>query len=127
MRKGSCLCGAVAFTVSGEMEPPIACHCEQCRRQAGHCFAAAAVPKGAVEMTRSEGLAWYRASGFASRGFCSRCGSKVFWKRDQSPLVHVLMGALDGPTGLKLSSHMWVSEKGDYYEIADGLRQVEGD
>ena len=33
------------------------------------------------------------------------------------------MGAIDGPTGMKLSKHTFVGDKGDYYEIVDGVRQ----
>lgn len=33
------------------------------------------------------------------------------------------MGAFDGPTGTTLAKHIFVAEKGDYYEIGDGLPQ----
>jgi hypothetical protein len=33
------------------------------------------------------------------------------------------MGAFDGPTGTKLTKHIFVADKGDYYDIADGLPQ----
>jgi len=29
----------------------------------------------------------------------------------------VAMGALEAPTGLRLSGHYWVEEKGDYYDL----------
>ena len=35
------------------------------------------------------------------------------------------MGAFDGATGAKLAMHIFVADKGDYYEIADGLPQRE--
>ncbi len=35
------------------------------------------------------------------------------------------LGALDEPTGLKLKKHIFVADKGDYYDIADGLPQKE--
>jgi hypothetical protein len=38
----------------------------------------------------------------------------------------VAMGVFDGPTGLRLAKHTFVGEKGDYYEIADGVSQSEG-
>lgn len=31
------------------------------------------------------------------------------------------MGAFDGPTGTMLGTHIFVADKGDYYEITDGL------
>lgn len=36
MHKGSCLCGAVKYEVSGELPAPTACHCTQCRKHSGH-------------------------------------------------------------------------------------------
>jgi hypothetical protein len=33
------------------------------------------------------------------------------------------MGAFDTPTSTHLDRHIFVAEKGDYYEIADGLPQ----
>ena len=126
-RRGSCLCGAVAFEIAAEMQPPIACHCRECRQQSGHHFAASAVEKSALSLIRDRGLTWFRASDVAQRGFCGNCGSTLFWRRAERPLIHVLLGAFDGPTGLRLSQHFWVSEKGDYYDIADGLPQLEED
>jgi hypothetical protein len=35
----------------------------------------------------------------------------------------VSMGLFDDPTGLHLSRHTFVGEKGDYYDITDGLPQ----
>ncbi|WP_442861392.1 GFA family protein [Cereibacter sphaeroides] len=40
MRRGSCLCGAVAFETSGEMPPVVPCHGSQCRKRSGHFWAA---------------------------------------------------------------------------------------
>ncbi len=40
MREGSCLCGAVRYTVDAEFTGANACHCSQCRRQSGHYWAA---------------------------------------------------------------------------------------
>jgi len=126
MRRGACLCGAVAFTIDAEPSAPIACHCKQCRRQSGHFFSAAAAPKAAIRFEREDGLAWYRASHTATRGFCRDCGASLFWKADKGPSVMVAMGALEDTSELRLSGHYWTDFKGDYYEIADSLPQHEG-
>lgn len=34
-----------------------------------------------------------------------------------------VIAAIDGPTGLTLREHIFVADKGDYYDIADGLPQ----
>ncbi len=33
------------------------------------------------------------------------------------------MGAFDGPTETKLKMHIFVADKGDYYDITDNLPQ----
>jgi hypothetical protein len=35
------------------------------------------------------------------------------------------MGAFDAPTGTHIEKHIYVADKGDYYEIRDGLPQDE--
>ncbi len=126
MHRGSCLCGAVAFTVTADLKDPIACHCKQCRQQSGHYFSAVAAPKAALRFERDDGLAWYRASDIATRGFCGACGATLFWRADAGDMVMVAMGSLAAPTGMRLTRHYWVGFKGDYYDIADGLPQEEG-
>ncbi len=125
MKTGSCLCGAVRYTITGGMGPAIACHCRECRKQSGHHAAAAPVPKDAVTLTRDEGLTWYKASATASRGFCNACGSSLFWQFDDSAQTYIQLGAVEGATGLHMVRDVWVSEKGDYYEIAEGHIEFE--
>jgi hypothetical protein len=38
-------------------------------------------------------------------------------------IIGVAMGAFDPPTGTKLAIHIYVADKGDYYDITDGLPQ----
>ena len=119
---GSCLCGAVAFEVEGPLRPVIACHCTQCRKISGHYWAASSAPDAAITMTQDAGLRWFRASDTAQRGFCGDCGSTLFWKPDDAPRTAIAAAALDGEAP-KLAAHVFVADKGDYYDIADGVPQ----
>jgi hypothetical protein len=123
MHKGSCLCGAVRFEVAGDLKPADACHCSQCRKQSGHFWASTDVAGPDLTIHGAENVTWYRSSGKARRGFCSRCGSFLFWDPIGKDRIAVAMGAFDKPTGTKLHIHIFVADKGDYYEIADGLPQ----
>ena len=123
MHKGSCLCGAVRFEVEGELEGPDACHCTQCRRQSGHYFASTNVPRDALRIEGGENVTWFRSSEKVRRGFCATCGSVLFWDPIGRDITSVAMGAFDKPTGTKLAIHIFVADKGDYYDIADGLTQ----
>ena len=123
MPTGSCLCGAVRFAVGGALTPPDACHCSQCRRQSGHYWASTDLPRERLTVTGEEHVTWYRSSERVRRGFCSACGSVLFWDAVGWHKIAIAMGAFDKPTGTHLEKHIFVADKGDYYDIADGLPQ----
>lgn len=123
MHTGSCLCGAVRFEVEGALPPPDACHCTECRKHSGHVFVSTDVPRAALTVHGAEEVRWFHSSEKVRRGFCSTCGASLFWDPIHRDFIGVAMGAFDGPTETHLAIHVFVSEKGDYYEIADGLPQ----
>ncbi|HRC56310.1 MAG: GFA family protein [Myxococcales bacterium] len=123
MHKGSCLCKAVTFEVSGELHPPDACHCSQCRKQSGHYWASTDVPRARLAITGADKLTWFQSSEKVRRGFCSICGSFLFWDPVRRDSLAVAMGAFEQPTGTQLALHIHVADKGDYYELGDGLPQ----
>jgi hypothetical protein len=120
---GSCLCGAVRFEAQGELRAPDACHCSLCRKQSGHYWASTNVCRTALKLQGEDKLTWYRSSENVRRGFCSVCGSALFWDPEGHEFIAVGMGAFGKPTGTHLEKHIFVGDKGDYYDIADGLPQ----
>ena len=125
MHTGSCLCGAVSFSVEGDLAPGDACHCTQCRRQSGHYWASTNVPRDRLTVRGMDKVTWFQSSEKIRRGFCGTCGSVLFWDPPHKDWTSIAMGAFDRPTGTHLEMHIFVSEKGDYYDIADGLPQHE--
>ncbi|MCA9676174.1 MAG: GFA family protein [Kofleriaceae bacterium] len=123
MLHGSCLCGAVRFDVAGDLKPPDACHCTQCRKSSGHYFSSTDVARTALTVHGAEHVTWYRSSEKVQRGFCATCGSSLFWDPIGNERIGIAMGAFDGPTGTRQYIHIHVATKGDYYDIADGLPQ----
>ncbi len=120
MKTGSCLCGAVKYEVHGPLRDVIACHCTQCRKQTGNYLSSTAAQDGDLRIVEDRGLKWYRSSDKAKRGFCSECGSVLFWKGDGRDYTSIAAGSVDGPTGVKLAGHIFCDDAGDYYEIAGG-------
>ncbi|HEY9723132.1 MAG TPA: GFA family protein [Oscillatoriaceae cyanobacterium] len=123
MHTGSCLCGRIRFEVNGALSGPDACHCSDCRKFSGHFFVSTDVPRSAVTIHGSENLTWFHAREDVRRGFCSTCGSSLFWEPIKHDWIGIAMGAFDQPTDTTLGLHIWVADKGDYYRIADGLPQ----
>lgn len=117
---GRCLCGSVTFTICAPFRPIIVCHCRQCARWTGHAVYATAVALERFELTTGEpDLSWFRASDTVARGFCKACGSGLFWKPDSNAHISILAGALDPPTGLAVSAHIFTSDASDYHIIPD--------
>jgi hypothetical protein len=123
MHKGSCLCGAVHFEVEGDLKAPDTCHCTMCRKVSGHYWASTDLPRSAVRIDGGDKVTWFRSSEKVRRGFCSVCGSVLFFDPLQRDWIAIAMGAFDKPTGTHLEKHIFVADKGDYYDIADGLPQ----
>lgn len=121
---GGCLCGAVRYTVVGPMRPVIYCHCGQCRRWTGHFLAASAARRSQVTIEDPDGaLKWYVSSPGYQRGFCSRCGTPLFWGRDGGGFYSIPAGSLDDDADLEAVMHVHTGSKGRYYDIHDKLPQ----
>lgn len=118
---GGCLCGSVRYEVSGPLRDIIACHCEQCRRSSGHFVAATACRRAHFALTQDATLQWYSAVPGYRRGFCSTCGSSLFFEATGGERVSIAAGSLDAPQGLRIAAHIYTAEAGDYYAIEPGV------
>ena len=125
MHQGSCACGAVTFEVAGALPAASACHCSKCRKHTGHYEAGVDLPKSDVTITGADAITWYFSSEKVRRGFCKTCGTPLFFDPSHADWIGINLGAFDKPTGTKLALHIFVADKGDYYEIADGLPQYD--
>lgn len=123
MHRGSCLCGAVRFEVAGDLPAPDACHCSACRKQSGHYWASTDVARTTLTLEGVDKVTWFQSSERVRRGFCAVCGSFLFWDPVFKDRIAIAMGAFDAPTRTSMDKHIFVAEKGDYYDIADGLPQ----
>ena len=115
--RGSCLCGSVTYEARNPRKEVTACHCTQCRKQSGHYWASSGCAIEDFKLLTEEGLKWYRASDFASRGFCSKCGSALLWKHDDEDRMSFSAGSIDGAEGFTVAKHIFTDDKGSYYEI----------
>ncbi|MGH8319046.1 MAG: hypothetical protein ACREUL_13890 [Steroidobacteraceae bacterium] len=65
----------------------------------------------------SESSVAEQSQGAVARGQCL-CGEPA-----RAGHMSIWAGTLDAPTGLRPAMDIFVAEKGDYYEITDGLPQ----
>lgn len=109
MLKGSCLCGAVTYTVNAPVEHVSHCYCTMCQKQHGAAAGTYAnVARSALTMERgADVITEYASSEHGRRAFCSRCGSTLFWRsEDTVDRIAVTLGTLDhaydGPVDTEL-------------------------
>ena len=126
MHKGSCLCGAVRYEITGELGPIMLYHCSKCRKASGSAFNAvsAVSVRNYHLLSGQEAIAKYESSPGIRLAFCRLCGSSLFSERDSMPdLLRVRIGTLDTPVGTKPAAHIFVGSKADWFDIHDGAPQ----
>ena len=121
---GACLCGKNHFTLPGLVREVTACHCRQCRKTSGHFAASFDVDEAALAW-QARASTEYKTPGGGQRGFCGSCGGSLYF-RAKDGSFSVEAGIIDNPTGGQLTRHIFTADKGDYYDLADGLAQNPG-
>jgi hypothetical protein len=88
--KGTCFCGAVELTVTGEPVAAGFCHCSSCRSWSGSPVNAFSLWKpDAVKITKGEdGIGVYHKTEKSYRKFCKTCGGHLLTD-------HPLWGLID--------------------------------
>ena len=119
---GSCLCGGISFKLHGSLRPVSNCHCTQCQKTHGNFAAYTKSNINDLKFDKKDTLNWYSSSSEAKRGFCSTCGSSVFWDDTSDPNnICISAGVLDRPTGLKTTQNIFCEDKSDYYNLDPNL------
>ena len=117
MLKGQCLCGAVAFSAEDADTDHSACHCGMCRRWSGGAPFFAARAKG-VTFTSEEHLGRYASSAWAERGFCTKCGTILFYFLKPIGAYMMSVGAFDDADRFRLSLEIFIDRKPRGYDFA---------
>jgi hypothetical protein len=116
MYKGACYCGAVSFSVDGEVSGVISCHCYDCQRLNGNFNALVLADKGAVTISGEEHLRWFDTSPGIRRSFCDVCGSRLFKDKGTEKLI-ISAGVFSPPLALPNAKNLWVESAGSWYEV----------
>lgn len=120
-KTGQCMCSAVKFTASEAGNFGV-CHCEQCRRWQGSALFAVTVADNAMQIEGAENITSFRSSEWASRAFCSKCGSGLWYRYDKGTdgtgNYEVALGLFDDPSGLPLQREIFIDQKPDNYALS---------
>ena len=101
LKIASCLCGGIKLKTRGKHRYIINCHCMMCMKFHGHYAAYTSIKEKNIIFICKKTLKWYRSSKSAKRGFCSICGSSLFFKRLNSENISIAAGIFNNPTKLK--------------------------
>lgn len=105
---GTCLCGAVTFIAEGVETEHHACHCGMCRRWSGGSLQCAATKSVVFTGTT---LGRYDSSEWAQRGFCTTCGTVLFYFLKPTSTYMMTVGSFDDQRPFRLVREIFIDRK----------------
>ena len=127
--EGGCQCGAVRFRIGLPPKWCAHCHCSMCRRAHGAGFVTWVgsesdrfrLLSGAAELKR------YQSSAQATRSFCGRCGTMLFFESARwLGEIHVTLAHLDSAEGITPQAHAYWGSRVPWVDLTgDDLPKVE--
>ena len=124
--KGTCNCGAITFTLEGELPGLYQCHCSLCRKQSGTASNAAtivATEKFKWLSGESSITKWQKDTGFSSH-FCMTCGSPVPNPLMNAKYMWIPVGLVDGVIS-KTVAHLCCSSKAPWDKFDRSEKQFD--
>ncbi len=126
---GGCLCRALTFAIDSASKWCAHCHCSLCRRAHGAAFVTwLGCHEDSVTVDDRAGtLRWYESSPGAERGFCTRCGSTVFFRSRRWPgELHITCGNLDGDADRAPQANVYWDSHVDWFNFDIDLPRRDG-
>ena len=124
--KGRCLCGEIeihAFSVALNVG---ACHCGTCRKWTGGPFFS--IDCGTeVNISGGKTVSIYDSSQWAERGFCSKCGTHLFYKLKQNGQYFIPAGLFAEVSNLNFDHQVFIEEKPEYYSFSNETKNMTGE
>ncbi len=123
--KGSCLCGEIRFTVKHMSQNVGACHCSMCRKWGGGPFMEVNCGSD-VLFEGEEHISVFDSSAWAERGFCSKCGSHLFYRLKKSKTHMMPVGLFEDGKNLVFDHQVFIDEKPSFYSFANETSDMTG-
>ncbi len=119
--KGGCLCGAVRYEANVSTSENWFCHCRMCQKATGTVVSTSAIiPKSRLQIIKGNPK-FYKSSKNVERGFCSDCGSPLFFRPTNEDWMSILSGSLDDPELAPPQGHYGVESWISWLKIEDDL------
>lgn len=125
---GSCLCGGVKFSFK-KFDSSIAnCHCSMCRKFSGAAY-------GTFGTVNSENLNWesgfelikiFNSSQNAHRGFCSNCGSSIYYRlTSPNAAFEIALGLLETEPTEPVSANIFCAYRPNWPRNVESIQNFE--
>lgn len=120
-RVGKCLCGAVEISIPASSNKIGACHCTMCRRFSGGSAFMALHGDANLNAKGNEHIGRFKSSDWAERGFCTRCGTPLFYHLTVGTMEYFYSAGLfqGADKGLEVNLEIFVDQKPDFYDFAN--------
>lgn len=122
---GSCLCGDVAYEITGPFQRMANCHCTRCRlgRSAAHATNAFCKLEHFSLVRGEASLATYKVptARYFTVGFCRRCGSALPHTSKERGIAIVPAGSLDSDPGIRPQVHIFTGSGANWFVVSDDL------
>lgn len=122
--QGGCKCRAIGYTYEGEFGVITICHCADCRTlQGGGGVVAVPVASAGLRWTSGHALITeFASSPGKQRGFCSRCGTPLYSRRENLPAVMRLrIGSIRSAIDLLPTAHIFCADLPPWATLDDTL------
>jgi hypothetical protein len=123
---GGCLRGAVRFAAGEHVLFCVHCHCAWCRRAHGAAFVTwYGVKEIDFKLTSGvDTLRFYKSSNESERGFCTNCGTTLFFRSSVAAgEMHIALACADdaNAVGKAPSAHVFYDAHVSWIEGAEAL------
>ena len=126
---GSCQCGDIRYTVSGEPLMTYACHCTDCQKRTGSAFSMGCIFAISSLSLTGELTEWTRASddGNANTRYsCAACGNIVYGVSTYAPeLIKLQPGTIESAQSIAVDAHIWLRSAYQWLAIPQESLQYE--
>ncbi|KXI29854.1 GFA family protein [Paraglaciecola hydrolytica] len=126
---GSCLCGAVTFTLNNTFKRFYLCHCKQCQKISGSAHVANL-------FTDPDNIQWTSGAELTKRFeypdrnftkvFCTQCGCGLPFLNKSGKALIVPAGSLDGEPNIQPSDNIFWSERPAWYDTGVEAKHCAG-
>ena len=121
---GQCLCGKVKVTANSMNQSVGACHCSMCRKWTGGIIIS--TDCGSDVSLEGDAIGVYDSSAWAERGFCTHCGSHLFYRLKENQQYFIPADIFDDNEDFVFDHQVFIDEKPNYYCFSNETHNMTG-